>query len=161
MNFWWCNQTKLWQSEMAENIVCASKSEKSAGNTNRKTVLEAKAGDIIAHYRREQGVFARGIFAFSQAKEDGKEYIQLPVLADGGDYGAGWRFLTEYHKLEIPVNVEPFRQELVSKPCKGHPLYDSGKGKQGYFYHFNVEGMQVLVKHASGALPPWLSPFGS
>ena len=62
---------------------------------------EAKAGDLVVHYRKPH------VVAFSRALEDGSHHDQLPLL-QGEDYGAGWRFRTEYFDLRRPVPREAF-----------------------------------------------------
>ena len=100
MAIWWCNQSRQWTKERGLGIVCSSDE---AGNvTYRKTVGEARADDVVVHY------CSPNVVAFSRAKENGKWYNQLPRVADD-DYGAGWRFRTNYFDLREPIHRDMVR----------------------------------------------------
>jgi hypothetical protein len=149
MSIWWCNQSNFWARERPANIVCSSEEE---NTTFRKTVGEAKKGDLVVHYKKQ----GSRIMAFSRAREDGRYYNQLPLLADGYDYGSGWRFATEYFDLQSPLNIGPLRQQLAQHTRLYYAIASSGKVKQAYFMEFDEGGLQILLAHIDPPLPGWL-----
>jgi hypothetical protein len=150
MNVWWCNQSGQWNVERPEAVVCSSNSSARRGNNlYRKTVGEAKLGDLIVHYRK------RHVVAFSRAQENGRFFEQLPLL-QGEDYGAGWRFQTEYFDLQHPIHRESFTERLVPLRYKHHPINGVGHIRQGYFFPFDLEGLRVILFEVSDVLPAWL-----
>ena len=87
--------------------MCSQDSSRYGGNNRyRKTVGEARKGDLIVHYRKPR------VVAFSLAQEDGEFYEQPPLL-QGENYEAGWRFRTEYFDLKHPVRRESFAKRLI------------------------------------------------
>jgi hypothetical protein len=148
MSIWWCNQSRRWEPEHSAGVVCSSAS---GNQTFRKTVGEVKTGDIIVHYRQ-----GHGVVAFSRAKENGSYHVALPHLPKGVDYGDGWRFLTEYWVLQKPIAVDDVREKMSTHTCKGYPIRRDGKGKQGYFFRFDLAGLKILVMCAGEPTPAWL-----
>jgi hypothetical protein len=154
MNFWWCNQGgPYWQGEREAGLVCAQGDpiQDMKGDMYRKTVGEVKAGDIILHYRKQEG-----IVAFSRAREDGRKMRALPKV-DGDSYGSGWCFRTEYHDLTTPINKSEFVADLIPLFETGYAVNTNGKVKQAYFPRFNRAGFRAVLKHVSEPIPDWLS----
>jgi len=149
MNIWWCNQGTYWEQEKQAGIVCSSESQ---NNPFRSNVGDAKAGDIIVHYRKPN------IVAFSRAKENGVHHNQLPPLP-GVDYGSGWRFATEYWALQNPIHRDGFRQALIPHSVKYYPIAKNGNVKQGYFFPFDETGLQILLNQVHEPIPAWLEQF--
>lgn len=148
MAIWWCNQARDWQQERQAGVVCASEM---TNNTFRKTVGDARAGDIIVHYRRPR------IVAFSQALGNGMQHAQLPLVA-GVNYGKGWRFQTEYWDLQHPIHRNKFRPELIRTPKPLHyPIQQDGSVMQGYFFPFDEDGLRHVLRCVTDSpLPQWL-----
>ena len=150
MKIWWCNQSTRWEKERSLGIVCSSNE---ADNLRyRETVGDARAGDVIVHYRRPH------VVAFSKAEEDGKWYSQLPPVGDD-DYGAGWRFRTSYFDLNNPIHRDLFAPDLVPLIAKHYPINRLGNVQQGYFFPFDSDGLRVILSKVQEALPNWLSGF--
>jgi hypothetical protein len=150
MNVWWCNQSDQWDVERPEGVVCSHDSSRYGGNNRyRKTVGEARRGDLIVHYRKPD------VVSFSRAKEDGTFYGQLPLL-QGEDYEAGWRFRTEYFDLKHPVHRESFDERLIPHRTKHYPINRLGHVQQGYFFPFDLKGLREVLSTVSEDLPDWL-----
>jgi|GEM_PF-928459 len=150
MRFWWCNQSNQWELERACDVVCSSDESDYGGNaTYRKTVGEARAGDLVVHYRKPH------VVAFSRAHEDGRYFNQLPLLQDE-DYGAGWRFGTEYHELDKPLPRESFSERLIPLRFKHYPIDGRGFARQGYFFPFDAQGLAIILSLVDEELPDWL-----
>ncbi len=149
MNVWWCNQSDQWDVERPEGVVCSHDSSQYGGNNRyRKTVGEAKRGDLVVHYRKPH------VVAFSRAQEDGRFYEQLPLLR-GEDYEAGWRFRTEYFDLKHPVHRESFAERLIPLRTQHYPINRLGHVQQGYFFPFDLKGFRVILSEVSEDLPGW------
>jgi hypothetical protein len=130
--------------------VCSSDWTGAGGNAlYRKTVGDVKAGDLVVHYRKPH------VVAFSLALEDGSYHDQLPLL-QGHDYGAGWRFRTEYFDLASPVLRETFGKSLVPFRVTHYPIDSRGFVRQGYFFRFDVRGLAVILSLVDEELPTWL-----
>ena len=150
MSIWWCNQRKCSLQERQAGVVCASDTK---SNAYRKTVGEARAGDIIVHYRRPH------VVAFSRALESGMGHDHLPLVA-GVNYGRGWRFETDYWDLQNPIADDDFRAALT--PAVRPPHYAikmDGRVMQGYFLPFDEAGLLVVLNHVHLPFPPWLQQF--
>jgi hypothetical protein len=145
MNVWWCNQGHSWREEYADGVVRAS--DVVSNPTFRRTVGEAKAGDIIVHYH------ASNVIAFSRAEEDGRYQANLPA-----GYESGWEFRTEYHVLEEPLHRDVFRHEIHVPDTVGFAWNRAGAVNRGYFYRFSLDGLAVILAHLSPdeRLPQWL-----
>jgi len=153
MNFWWCSQGGGgWEGERRAEVVCAS--AETTKLTNRQTVGEVKAGDIILHYRKGY------VVAFSRAKEDGKYYPKLPDL-NGLVYVRGWRFRTEYHDLTPPIAKSIYVKDLIPLIVKGYPIKTDGNGNRGYFFRFDRAGIGAVLKHVAEPIPDWLHLKGA
>jgi predicted HNH restriction endonuclease len=146
MNFWWCNQGHGWDDEHDAGVVRAS--DVVSNPTFRKTVGEARARDIIVHYRTPH------VVAFSRAEEDGRYEDDLPE-----GYGSGWEFRSEYHELHDPLHRDAFRDEIAVPPEKGFAFDTRRNVRQGYFFRFSADGLAAVLGHVSPAerLPAWLS----
>ena len=114
-----------------------------------KTVGETKKGDLVVHYRKPH------VVAFSRAQENGRFFEQLPLL-QGEDYGAGWRFHSQYFVLKNQVNRESFTERLIPLRIKHYPINSVGHIRQGYFFPFNHEGLRVVLSEVVEDLPAWL-----
>jgi len=77
-------------------------------------------------------------------------------LLQGEDYGAGWRFRTEYFDLKYPVHRESFTQRLIPLRFQHHPIDSVGHVRQGYFFPFDLEGLRVVLSEVFEDLPGWL-----
>lgn len=150
MRVWWCNQSDQWDVERPSGVVCSSDPTADGGNARyRRTVGEASAGDLVVHYRKPH------VVAFSRALEDGTYHDQLPPLR-GEDYGAGWRFRTEYFDLGRPVLRDAFGEALVPFRVSHYPIDKRGFVCQGYFFPFDLRGLAVILSHVDEHLPAWL-----
>ncbi len=133
-------------------VVCSSDNSQHGGNNQyRNTVGDAKRGDLVVHYRKPY------VVAFSRAQENGKFFEQLPLIK-GEDYGAGWRFRTEYFVLNIKdlVHRESFTERLLPPRFQHYPINSVGHVRQGYFFPFNLEGLRVVLSEVFEDLPDWL-----
>ncbi len=110
---------------------------------------DVKAGDLVVHYKKPH------VVALSRALEGGSHHDRLPLL-QGEDYGAGWRFGTEYFDLERPVLRENFGEELIPLRVKHYPIDGRGFVCQGYFFPFDLRGLAVVLAHVDEPLPSWL-----
>lgn len=146
MAFWWCNQSRQWDVERSASVVCSSEAE---NDTYRKTVGEVREGDIIAHYR------SPFLVAFSRAVEDGRHYTQLPRLG-ADDYGAGWRFRTEYFDLNEPIHHDIFGPILIRFTVKHYPINRLGHVREGYVFPFTREGIDALLQPLKEQFPDWI-----
>ena len=144
MNVWWCNQRHGWETEFREGVV---RSSAVTGNDRfRRTVAEAKRGDIVVHYRQQK------VVAFSRAKENGHSEDILP-----GDYEHGWEFRTEYYALETPLPLWKFQSEVETPAIVGFAFNTVGIPNQGYFYRFSLDGLAAILSHVEDEkLPEWL-----
>jgi hypothetical protein len=150
LNVWWCNQSSQWNVERKEGVVCSSDGSQRGGNNQyRKTVGEAKRGDLVVHYRKPR------VVAFSRAQANAKFFVQLPLL-QGEDYGSGWRFRTEYFELKNPVHRESFAERLMPFRVQHYPIDRDGYVRQGYFFPFSLEGLRVVLSEVAEDLPVWL-----
>lgn len=130
--------------------MCSSDESGGGGNaTYRKTVGEARVGDLVVHYRKPH------VVAFSRAREDGRYFKQLPLLRNV-DYGAGWRFGTEYHELDERLSRESFSKRLIPLRFKHHPIDSRGFARQGYFFPFDAQGLSIILALIDEELPDWL-----
>lgn len=151
MRVWWCNQSRMWDIEYGNGIVCSSDESEDGGNTTyRKTVGEASGGDLIVHYNKPY------VVAFSRALENGRYFPQLPLLQGEDHYGAGWRFRAEYHVLKERVPRESFSERLIPLRVKHYPIDGRGFARQGYFFPFDLEGLSVILSLIDEELPDWL-----
>jgi hypothetical protein len=149
-NVWWCNQSRQWDVESLVGVVCSSDSSQHGGNNQyRKTVGDAKRGDLVVHYRKPH------VVAFSRARENGRFFEQLPLIK-GEDYGAGWRFRTEYFVLKDPVDRESFTERLLPLRFQHYPIDSVGHVRQGYFFPFDLEGLRVVLSELFEVFPDWL-----
>jgi hypothetical protein len=148
MAIWWCNQSRQWEKERGVGVVCSS--NEADNLTYRKTVDEARADDVVVHYRRPY------VVAFSRAKENGKWYRQLPRVGDD-DYGAGWRFRTNYFDLREPIHRDTFALDLVPLIMKHYPINKLGNVREGYFFPFDSDGIRVILRNVQEPIPDWLS----
>ncbi|WP_165227541.1 HNH endonuclease [Aquisphaera insulae] len=152
MQVWWCNQSRQWEAERPSEVVCSSDRTSAGGATFRKTVGKSKAGDLVVHYRKPY------VVAFSRALEDGIYHDRLPRL-EGEDYGAGWRFRTEYFDLENPVLQKTFGAALIAFRVKYYPINKRGSVCQGYFFPFDLRGLVEILSHVTERIPAWLEPY--
>jgi hypothetical protein len=130
--------------------VCSGDGSQRGGNNQyRKTVGEAKRGDLIVHYRKPH------VVAFSRAQENGKFFMQLPLVR-GEEYGSGWRFRTEYFELKNRVHRESFTERLMPFRFQHCPINSVGYIRQGYFFPFDLEGLGVVLSDVFEDLPLWL-----
>lgn len=111
--------------------------------TYRKTVGDANKGDAIVHY---VGPY---VVAFSLAKEKGRGPLHIP------EYGSGWQFRTEYVKLAVPVHKDLFATDLVALRKKHYPIDKNGNVRQGYFFPFDLAGLECVLKHVNEKIA-WL-----
>jgi hypothetical protein len=147
MNIWWCNQGRFWSFERPAGVVRSRDGGKRTWRF-RKTVGDAKTGDIIVHYRRNR----KNIVAFSVAQEDGHRDEALP-----DDYGKGWEFKSQYYDLKKPIPRDSVSQELLALNSFGHcPIQKDGKVKQVYFFPFDEAGLRVVLKHLNEEVPAWI-----
>ena len=110
------------------------------------------AGDLIVHYRSPH------IIAFSRALENGSHHGQLPLLQTE-DYGAGWRFRTEYFDLKRPVHRDAFRTRLVPLRVTHYPIDSRGVVRQGYVFPFDLSGLSLVLSSIEEELPPWVESY--
>jgi hypothetical protein len=156
MNFWWCNQTSGWPDEYKAGVVCAK------DNTNqtqfRESVLQARKGDIVLHYRSRKGVVA-----VSRAKEDAVECWRQDAICL---YGRGWAFSTEYHLFARPIPLDSFIDVLATVPMIDGPVQTTGSGEnriwQRYFMPFHKRGLEVVYRASTDRnWPSWaVTMFG-
>jgi hypothetical protein len=145
MNVWWCNQARGWDAEYPAGVVRSS--AVAANDRFRRTVGEARRGDVIVHYR------GPNVVAFSQAVEDGRWKDSLPDR-----YERGWEFQTSYFVLRYPIHREQFSNRIDIPRVLGFALSSSGRVNQGYFFRFSLDGLAVLLSLTSPdeQLPGWL-----
>src|SRR5213080_4880695 len=134
MNVWWCNQSSGWKKEQPRGVVCSSICKRP---TFRRTVGEARRGDIIVHYRTGQGVVA-----ISRAKAHGKSCTRKTSPCG---YPRGWFFRTEYHDLE-PIPLAKVRKDILALGLEHGPIKRDGLVKQAYFIPFDLRGLLVLKR---------------
>jgi hypothetical protein len=146
MNVWWCNQSTSWEVEFGAGVVRSS--AQTADDRHRRTVAEARRGDIVVHYR------SPNVVAFSRAEEDGHSEARLPA-----EYGSGWEFRTEYFVLNRRIPRERFRSLIPVPAFKGFALNPEGRVNQGYFFRFTLDGLAALLQLTSAdeSMPDWLS----
>lgn len=153
MRVWWCNQSDQWEVERFGGVVCSSDSTADGGNSRyRKTVGDVIAGDLVVHYRKAH------VVAFSRALENGSYIDQLPLL-QGEDYGAGWRFRTEYFDLKRSVLGKSFGETLIPHRLKHYPIDSRGFVCQGYFFPFDLRGLTTILSFVREELPAWLDAY--
>jgi hypothetical protein len=155
---WWVNQSDSWDVEYGAGVVRSSRYKREgdghtlvdADTKYRKTVAQARRGDIVVHARK------RHVVAFSQALEYGRVFDELP-----DDYVAGWQFRTEYFVLLQPVPKVAFRRRFINdNHAQGYPLNRRGTGNMGYFFSFDHLGLGAILDYVDlgESLPIWLAP---
>lgn len=114
MRLWWCNQGQCWGDERPAGLVCSAEAETDAGSKYRRTVADARKGDVIIHYVKSK------IVAFSRARTDGgpctvslaAHYPFTPTHCWYG-HNPDWYFETEYYDLAFPIPRDTFNQQLA------------------------------------------------
>jgi hypothetical protein len=153
---WWCNQSDNWKVERKAGVVSGSESEKSDINDFRKTVGQAKRGDIVLHYRKD-----RGIWAVSRAIEHSQESPRQLTELGAKHYGKGWRFRTEYCELDRPIERNLIIREIHRLKIKEGPVEEVGESRvlrvrQRYFMTFSIEALRVVYEKSEQAWPRWV-----
>lgn len=152
MNFWWCNQSRCWEDEFRERVVCSSTD--TSQPKFREMVRLARKEDITLHYRSRMGVVA-----VSCAIED-------PVVCKDEDkrrmclWGRGYAFRSEYHVFQKPIPRDLILNDLLVLQIVDGPVMHFKDGRvqvrQAYFMPFSLTGFRI-VYNASDKVdwPEW------
>lgn len=140
--FWWCNQSRCWEDEFREGVICSS-TDTSAPKF-RETVRLARKGDITLHYRSSMGVVA-----VSRAIED-------PVVCKDEDtrriclWGRGYAFRIEYHVFQKPIPRDWILNDFLALKITDGPVVHFKVGRvqirQAYFMPFSMQGFRIVYK---------------
>ena len=152
MNFWWCNQSRCWEDEFRERVVCSSTD--TTQPKFRETVRLARKDDITLHYRSSMGIVAvsRALQDAVACKDDDKRRICL--------WGRGFAFPAEYHVFQKPILRDAVLNDLLALKIADGPVVHCKTGRvqirQAYFMPFSAEGFRV-VHNASDKVdwPSW------
>jgi hypothetical protein len=142
---WWCNQGHSWTHERLHEVVC---SEDSARPRYRRTVGDARQGDIIVHY-----VKGKGIVAISQAITDGRSHDGPD--ANPCDYERGWHFATQYYDFRHPITKDAVAAAILALQLPKSPILPNGYVRQEYFLPFDVAGLRIIHQASPAPWPPW------
>lgn len=157
MNIWWCNQSRTWSRESDVGVVCSS--DDTSRLQYRRTVGDARKGDIVLHYRS-----GYGIVAVSRASADAISYGKgaRRRICLYSKSGGGWAFPSEYHLLKPPIHKGAIIDELLALNMPNSPVLRLASGRaqvrEAYFMKISPAALKVVINAGKNcAWPAWAS----
>ena len=145
-NIWWVNQGKTMNEEKEEGVLWAPIENKNGSNEYHwETMKEVEKGDIIIHY-------ANGYIRYVSKVEE--TAIKAKKSESIRDTAENWQregrlIKTNYYKLDPPVELELFNDEIVNLEIDKGPINRKGRVNQGYLFYFTKNALKIIQRMKS------------
>lgn len=146
MAMFWVNQGKTYKQEREGGYVWSPQVSRNGSKVyGFSNMRDVHKGDFVFHNSKA------AVQAISVAKTDWYEANQPRELLDAGGKDAwnreGYRIDLEYHDLDTPLNMRPFRAWLVEHPAEKSAFNTKDGGSfQQYMCHLDKKHAQFLLQ---------------
>jgi hypothetical protein len=147
---WWVNQGATYQQERRGGYLWAPlKDQRGAALAHWESLAKVCRGDVVVHYL--DGAVRALSLATSEAKLMPRpaEFRPTPWAEEGR------RLLVTYYELGNLIPRSEIAEQIRALQIPYGPITEDGRVKQGYLWHFSLDGLR-LVRASSGEVwPDW------
>jgi hypothetical protein len=147
---WWVNQGATYEQERHGGYLWAPlKDQRGAALAHWESLAKVSRGDVIVHYL--DGAVRALSLATSEA-----ELMPRPAEFGSTPWAEeGRRLLVTYYELGSPIPKSAIAEQVRALQIPYGPIAEGGRVKQGYLWHFSLDGLR-LVRASSGEVwPDW------
>jgi len=147
---WWISAGSSYKALVDAGQLWSPNTDKAGRRDPRYTLLQqVKKGDVLVCN------VDRSIVAVLLATSDAVPAPRpnLKVYANWAEQGTSVE--VEYKQLELPVDVNPIKEQLISLNGSNKPFDRTGRFRQGFIFELGDEGLQMVHNASKEEWPSW------